>query len=272
MPDISLRSLLRKARARGYAVPAFNVVDQAGMDGVLDAALQYRSPVVVQISERTARFWGPRLIRAGFAVRRRESDVTAILHLDHCGDPAFVLTCLNAGWDSALYDSSALPFASALDSTKSLVDAAARLDADIEGEFERIVGVGDAAADLAPVERCVTFARSTGIACLSPNIGTRHGLYESAPEIHYDRVRTLAAVTPVVLHGGSGLSDQSLRKAVKCGVSKVNFSSLLKAEYVSVVHSFAASDPLALAAALRSRMAEVCGPAMSRLGSAGQAT
>lgn len=273
MSAVTLRSLLRKAQGKGYAVPAFNVVDQAGMDGVLAAAVRYRSPVIVQFSERTARFWGPRVIMAGFAERRDELNATAILHLDHCRDPKFVLACVEAGWDSALYDSSALPFRAALDGTKSLVEAA--MGADIEGEFERIAGAREDGGDLASVERCVMFVRSTGIACLSPNVGTRHGFYVNDPEIYFDRVRTLAAMTPVVLHGGSGLSDESLRKAVEYGVSKVNFSSLLKAEYASVVRAFTErpiSDPLALAVALRHRLAQVCGRAMLRLGSAGEAT
>ncbi len=276
MPATPLRALLGKARSEHYALPAFNVVDQASMDAVLDAAVLHRSPVVVQVSVRTARFWGPDVIRAGFVARLRHVDAHAALHLDHCEDPEFLMDCLRADWESALFDASTLPFARAVEETRSLVDRAAELGADIEGEFERIARVLDEApeCDAVPVEQCVSFVESTGVSCFSPDLGTRHGMYEGDPEVRYDRARSLATTTPVVLHGGSGLSADCLGRAVRCGVSKVNFSSVLKAEYGAVVTSMAdrvAAEPLGLAAALRDRLSIVCGAYMARLGSVGRA-
>src|SRR3954452_2836754 len=98
-----LSAALRSARTGGYAVPACNVVDATTMDAVLAAAEQYSSPVVVQVSTRTAIAWSPPRIAAIFRALAGERDVAATLHLDHCTDSALVLSCMAVGWNSALF-------------------------------------------------------------------------------------------------------------------------------------------------------------------------
>jgi ketose-bisphosphate aldolase len=270
----TLGALLRRARAQGYAVPAFNVVDEATMAAVLDTAAAIGSPVVVQTSARTAAFWGVTALRAVFEARRAASGVAAVLHLDHCADAAQVLDCVRAGWESALFDVSDRPFAEAVAATRQVVAEAARHGAEIEGEFERIAAIGEATPAGAAVsfERSREFVAATGVACLSPDLGTRHGCYDADPPIRLALARRLAATVPVVLHGGSGLSAAALAGAVAAGVSKINFSSAVKAEYLATVRDVAGSagEPLDLPRALRTRVGAVCDTYIRRSGSQGR--
>jgi fructose/tagatose bisphosphate aldolase len=99
--------MLTAARADGYAVPAFNVIDVATMDGVLRAAAKADSPVIVQTAAATARTWGPSILAAAFAALRRAAGAKAILQLDHCDQPDLIETCLEVGWNAVLFDAAA---------------------------------------------------------------------------------------------------------------------------------------------------------------------
>lgn len=270
-----LRELLDDAYRCGYAVPAFNIVDELSMDAVLRAAAEMASPVVVQASERTVRFWGERMLRAGFVAKTRLYGSTAVLHLDHCHDPALVLACLEAGWDSALFDASDRGFGDGVRSTRWLVRQAERRGAGIEGEFEAIARVGATASNApaaASYEDCVRFLESTGVCALGTALGTRHGMHETDPEIDHARARQLAPLVPVVLHGGSGLSAVCLRAVVGSGVSKINFSSVLKKRYAAARDWADTSqpEPLEPLRAVHGGLQELCRDYTRLLGSAGR--
>ncbi|GAA4811333.1 class II fructose-bisphosphate aldolase [Streptomyces ziwulingensis] len=276
MSVVRLRELLDDARTGGYAIPAFNVIDELSMDAVVSSAARARSPVVVQVSVRTARFWGPGLLHTAFEAKRRLHGATAVLHLDHCQDPGFLLSCLDSGWRSALFDSSHLPAAQSVRETRRLVAQAERREAEIEGEFERIVRVDappEPAGPRTDPADVAAFLDATGVHCFGPDLGTRHGTHLTEPKIDYERARWLSSRVPVVLHGGSGLPEGSLRKAVDSGVTKVNFSSVLKETYTAAVHGFAragSTEPLDLVRAAHSRIGELCRHYADVLGSTGR--
>ena len=277
MPAACLRQLLDDALADGRAVPAFNVVDELSMDAVLAGAARARSPVVVQVSVRTAKYWGREPLAAAFETRSRLHSTTAVLHLDHCTDPLFLLACLDSGWTSALIDTSHLPYAESVRTTRGVVRTAAAYDAVIEGEFERIPRLDDSGDSgeqgaSSSLDDEVAFLEATGVHCLGPALGTRHGMHIDEPEIDHDRARRLSALTRVVLHGGSGLSEGCLRKVVASGVTKINFSSVLKQTYVSAVRDFAGTtgtEPLDWMSTAHTRIGELCGHYARVTGSAG---
>ncbi|MDT0382160.1 class II fructose-bisphosphate aldolase [Streptomyces sp. DSM 42041] len=277
---MQLTDLLGPALRDGYAVPAFNVVDGAMMAGVVAAAHRVHSPVILQVSERIARALGPKHFKTSFDQLVAETDTTAILHLDHCGDPALVEACLSAGWDSALYDASHLPFGEAVRTTTEVVRTAERYGAQIEGEFERIgrVTVADEPA-VRPVSDSVTFIRKTGVACFSPAVGTLHGRYVTAPRLQPERVEEIvrACGIPQVLHGATGLDDAVLQEFVDRGVSKINFSTVLKGAHTDAVRSHAAErgyelEPLNLFLDIRTRVTKVAEHYMVVLQSHGRAS
>ncbi|MFD5778900.1 class II fructose-bisphosphate aldolase [Streptomyces sp. NPDC126933] len=275
---MSLTELLRPALSEGYAVPAFNVVDGAMLAGVIDAAHRVQSPVIVQVSERIARALGPEHFKAAFDQLVGETEASAVLHLDHCGDPVFAEKCLAAGWDSALYDASDLPYEEALRTTMEVVRTAERYGAEIEGEFERIGRANLADVVVArPVSDSVEFIRRTGVACFSPAVGTLHGRYVAAPRLQPERVDEIvrACGVPQVLHGATGLDDATLQDFVGRGIAKINFSTVLKGVHTDAVRSHAAEpgrelEPLNLFLDIRTRVTKVVEHYMTVLRSHGR--
>ncbi|MFF4306845.1 class II fructose-bisphosphate aldolase [Streptomyces sp. NPDC001601] len=244
MSRLLLGSVLRLAKLGGYAVPACNVFDAVGMDAVLAVGERLSSPVVVQVSTRTLRAWGPHRLRQLFAALVAQRHVQAVLHLDHCTDPDLITSCMEAGWDSALFDASSMDFESAVRLTRRLVARGADHGFDIEGEIDPIGSVLDAGSRPAVVDvsRSVDFVERTGVCCFSPSAGTLHGLSAAPVALDFEGITELAERTglPLVLHGGSGLDDKTLRQAVDCGIAKVNVSSALKAAFRS---SLATAEP-----------------------------
>jgi ketose-bisphosphate aldolase len=285
LPVVSLEELLRPALSGGYAVAAFNVVDAAMMAGVVEAAEQAGSPVIVQAAVRAVRAFGPQLFKAMFDNLIERSGATAALHLDHCPDAGLAEECLAAGWNSALLDVSHLPYEQGLEATAKLVEVAAAYGGHIEGEFERIgradqhteqhTGEDGAGVRTEPLEGSVRFIRETGVACFSPDVGTLHGRYRTAPLLDLGRAAELARATgvPQVLHGASGLTDGQLRAFAGSGVAKVNFSTTLKDAYAEAVRSQAvggALEPVELLGEVCARVRKPVAHYIGVLGSAGR--
>ena len=121
MPVVSLKEVLGPAFEKRYGVGAFNIVDDLTMMAVLDAAAETKSPVIIQVSVKTVKFWGARLIQQTFAELASQRPIPATLHLDHCPDVAMIKTCLEAGWNSALFDASNLTYEENLRQTTEVV-------------------------------------------------------------------------------------------------------------------------------------------------------
>jgi fructose-bisphosphate aldolase class II len=210
------------------------------MRAVLDAAVYSSAPVVIQFSPRTLEFWSAKAVLGVFQTLMEDVDVPATLHLDHCQNPEVIRRCLETGWNSALFDASHLPYDEALASTRELVRHADQMGADIEGEIHQI-GRADApggpALAMEGLAPAVDFIKATGVTCFSPAVGVSHGEYAQEPDIQFQLIEDLssAANTPLVLHGGTGLDEISIRKAVVRGVAKVNFSTALKVAYMKAV-------------------------------------
>src|ERR1700678_4032130 len=159
MSVVSLKEILDLAFAKRYGVGAFNIVDDLTMMAVLDAAVETRSPVIIQVSVKTVKFWGARLLQQTFTELASQRPIPATLHLDHCPDVAVIKTCLEAGWNSALFDASNLTYAENLRQTKEVVRFAQKLGAGVEGELEAVKGVDPAVrgtrwAELVRVQKC----------------------------------------------------------------------------------------------------------------------
>ena len=234
MPVVSLKAILDPAFEQRYGVGAFNIVDDLTMMAVLDAAVETRSPVIIQVSVKTVKFWGARLLQQTFAELASQRPIPATLHLDHCPDVSIIKTCLDAGWNSALFDASNLTYDQNLRQTREVVNFAKKLGAGVEGELEAVKGVedgigGDIEGELVPTDKCVEFIEATGIDCFAPAIGTAHGMYTTEPVINFDRVKEITSrkSIPIVLHGGTGLSYDTCRRLIQIGCAKVNISTKL---------------------------------------------
>jgi len=283
MPAASMQSILRDAFAHRYGVGAFNVVDGLTMEAVLSAAGETRSPVIVQVSVKTVKQMGARLLRLMFEELASRVAAPAALHLDHCSDRSLIAACVEAGWDSVLFDASSLSFEDNLAQTREVVALAHAHGVAVEGELESILGVEDgmgseADSPVVPLDSALRFLRETGIDSFAPAIGTAHGLYKGEPRIDFERVSEIVAAEPVplVVHGGTGLRDEVLRQLIARGAVKVNISTQLKITMADAYRTYlnerpSEYDPMKLFAAVKGEVRAMTAAYMHRLGSAGRA-
>lgn len=239
MPLVSLKEILQPAFAERYGVPAINIVNDLTIEAVLAAAVEERSPVIVQTSVKTVKMYGRDQLFGIFSALLRDVDVPVALHLDHCPDRAVITSCLDGGWSSVLFDAHELDVAENLRQTTEVVQEAQRHGASVEGEIEGIQGVeDDIGSDEASVQQslevAVDFIKRTGVDCFAPAIGNAHGQYAAAPVLDHQRVSDLVEATgvPMALHGGTGLSKEQFQDLIARGCAKVNISTALKEAYM----------------------------------------
>ncbi len=239
MPVVSTKEIVDRAFAERYGVGAFNILDDLSIDAVLAAAEQERAPVIVQTSVKTVRAYGRDRLLAVFRAMARDVSVPVSLHLDHCPYRDVISECLQAGWNSVLFDAHELDVAENLRQTKEVVAQARQYGAHVEGEIEGIVGVeddigSDEASKRQSLEVAVDFIKATGVDVFAPAIGNAHGQYKQAPTLDHQRVSDLVAATgvPMALHGGTGLSAEQFRDLIARGCAKVNISTAIKESYL----------------------------------------
>lgn len=239
MPVVSMKETLDRALAERYGVPAFNILNDLTIEAVLAAAVEERSPVILQTSVKTVKMYGRDQLYGIFSSMVRDIDVPVSLHLDHCPDRQVISSCLEGGWNSVLFDAHELEVAENLLQTTEVVREAQARGASVEGEIEGIQGVedgigSDEASQQQSLEVAVDFIQRTGVDCFAPAIGNAHGQYASAPVLDHQRVTDLVEATgvPMALHGGTGLSKEQFQDLIARGCAKVNISTALKEAYM----------------------------------------
>lgn len=283
MSVASLPEIMDRAFQKRYGIAAFNTVDDITMHGVIRAAEQSKSPLIVQISVKTVKFWGAEVIHHMFTDMAMRATVPIALHLDHCPDPEVARACLKVGWNSVLFDGSGMSFEENQRLTKEIVRDAKKTGAAVEGEVVAVGGVEDGMGSeeeggLPPIEKELEFIEDTGIYCYAPPIGTAHGFYKAAPRIRYDRMEYLVKKTnmPMVLHGGTGLNTDVYERLIALGAAKVNISTQLKKTYADGFYNYVGKnptqyDPLKLIGAVQNDVTEMAKGFLKTFGSAGQA-
>lgn len=231
--------LCRHAQSAGYGLAAVNILDDLSLRAVIGAAEQAGSPLIIQCSVKTVKSLGLESITSMFRLAATDSPIPLALHLDHCPDRAVLSSVIAAGWSSVLFDASDRSLADAERETAEVVAEAHAAGVDVESEIENIVGVEDGVgSDVAlhgyTVQQLAEVAERTGADLLAPQLGTAHGMYKSEPVLVPDRARELREVSgrPVVLHGGTGLSEAQFGKFIAAGVSKINISTGIKRAYM----------------------------------------
>ena len=250
MPVASLKELVDEALAKGYAVPAINIVDELSLQAVVDAAVDVRSPLIVQTSVKTVKSIGRDVLKAMFDATVAPEPVPVALHLDHCPDREVISSCLAAGWNSVLFDASALPVEENQRQTVEVVAEARKYGAHVEGEIEGITGVEDGVGSDTESERqsleiATRFIETTGVDVFAPAIGNAHGMYQRAPKLDSQRVTDIVEATgiPVALHGGTGMSPDQFTDLISRGCAKVNISTALKIRLMQSGYDFMTENP-----------------------------
>lgn len=232
---VSMRELLADAEKNNYAVGGFNCPTLENVYGVMQAAEKEQVPVILsfpQVHEKTVplKVIGPILLQAA-----RDAKVPVCVHLDHGSTVAYVEEALRLGFNSVMYDGSKLSLAENIRNTQAVVKLARKYQADVEAELGGIAGdeagisSGDTESKLTDIYEAVEFVQATGVNSLAASIGTAHGFYTEAPKIDFRRIEEIHRKTglPLVMHGGSGVSDEDYHKAINLGIRKVNYYSYM---------------------------------------------
>lgn len=250
MTVVPICQILDRAFAERYGVAAINVVDDLSLEAVLAAAAELDAPLIVQTSVKTVKAIGAGPLISMWRARAQAVPVPVSLHLDHCPDRAWITTCLDAGWNSVLFDASHLDVEENTRQTIEVVAEADRRGAQVEGEIESVLGVedgvgSDEAAAVHPIEVSSRFIQDTGIYSFAPAIGTAHGLYKREPHLMPERVTEIVERHPIpmVLHGGTGLTEGQFTDLISRGCAKVNISTALKIAFVESHREYLEANP-----------------------------
>jgi tagatose 1,6-diphosphate aldolase GatY/KbaY len=243
MPISNTREILLKATEGKYSVGAFNVTNIIQMEAVVEAAIGRSAPLIIQTSVTPSKFIGPEVFVAVYRALAESAPVPIALHLDHCTDVQYCKTCAGAGYTSIMIDASEQPFEENARQTKEVCDFVHDLgQASVEGELGTVSGVEDQIrvaedqSQLCDPEKAVEFVEMTGVDVLAPAIGTAHGIYKTKnPMLDFDRfekifqlINGLRVRVPLVIHGGTGLQPEVVKRLVDSGGSKFNVSTELK--------------------------------------------
>ncbi|WP_442601256.1 class II fructose-bisphosphate aldolase [Paenibacillus sp. KN14-4R] len=240
---ISSTTMLQVARKNGYGITAFNVHTLEMLQAVVEAAEELNAPLILQTTVGTVKHLGPEYIVAAAQTAAKKSNVPIALHLDHCTDYDLLVKCIREGYTSVMIDASMFPFEENVARTIEVVKVAKAAGVNVEAELGKVGGVEDdiivdeADANLAIPEECARFVELTGVPTLAPAIGTAHGIYKGEPNIAFDRIAEIARIVdlPLVLHGGSGIPSEQVRRCVALGMSKMNVATELRIAFSNAI-------------------------------------
>lgn len=234
-----MKTLLEAAKRGGYAVGAFNVNNLETIEGVALAAEEERSPVIFAIGQGPLKHTKLPYLASLVLKVAENLTVPAAVHLDHGSTYEQALACMMHGFTSVMIDCSTLPIEQNIANTKRVVEAARLVDVTVESELGHVGGAEDSVETtegaLTKVDEAVRFVEETGVDALAVAVGTVHGFYKWEPKLDFGRLAEIAQTVsiPLVLHGGSGTPDESIRKAIGLGITKINVYTELKNAYLS---------------------------------------
>ncbi|GAC1564329.1 MAG: tagatose-bisphosphate aldolase subunit GatY [Ktedonobacteraceae bacterium] len=285
MPVVSIKEMMDHAFQERYGVAAFNIFNDLTLEAVLTAAVEARSPVIIQTSVKTVKSIGLNLLFAMWTELTRDISVPVTLHLDHCPERDVISACLAKGWNSVLFDASALSVAENQRQTTEVVAEARRYGAGVEGEIEGIQGVEDGVGSdeistQQSLDVALDFIRATGIEIFAPAIGNAHGVYKTEPKLDVQRVSDIVAAVPIpiALHGGTGMTNQQFTDLIARGCAKVNISTAVKVKFMQSSLAFLRDaeakgkwDPPSLFKSVREEIKEMAKGYLHTFGSEGKA-
>ncbi len=240
------KQMLEKAKQEGYAIPHFNINNLEWTRFILETCEEEKSPVILGVSE------GAKKYMVGFAtvtemvkamVKELHITVPVALHLDHGSSVESCKEAIDAGFTSVMIDASKYSVEENIQMTREVVTYAHERNVTVEAEIGHVGGEEDGVADelaYAKVEDAVLLAKETGIDSLAPALGSVHGIYKGEPKLDFDRMMQVKELTnlPLVLHGGSGIPDQLIKKSITCGICKLNINTDLQIVWAKDVREF----------------------------------
>ena len=275
MPLVTSKEMFKKSMDEHFAIGAFNVNNMEIIQGIVDAAAEENSPVILQVSSSAIKYARIGYLRKMIEAALEEHDIPIVLHLDHGPDFETCKMCVDNGFTSVMFDGSKYDFEENVRLTKQVVDYAHEHGVVVEAELGKLAGVEDD-VNVSEEDSMYTdpmqakeFVERTGCDSLAIAIGTSHGAYKfkGEPRLRFDilaKVKELIPNTPIVLHGAStvipelvemcnkyggnipgakGVPDEILHEASKSGVSKINVDTDLRLAMTAQIRKVFAEDP-----------------------------
>lgn len=275
MALITSKEMFKKAYEGGYAVGAFNVNNMEIIQGIVEAAKEENSPLILQVSAGARKYANPIYLKKLVEAAMEESGLDIVLHLDHGEDFEICKQCVDDGFTSVMIDGSKYPFEENIELTKRVVDYAHSKGVVVEAELGRLAGIEDAVnvdardATFTDPDQAVEFVERTGVDSLAIAIGTSHGAYKfkGEPQLDFERLVAITKLLPgfpLVLHGASsvpkefvdlcnkyggeipgaaGVPEEMLRRAAKMGVCKINIDTDLRLALTASIRKFFVENP-----------------------------
>jgi len=233
---VSLHSILNAAKEGHYAVGAFNCLSLEHAIGAIQAAEMAKSPIIIQLAE--VQFPGApiELMAPVFLSLAKRASVPVTVHLDHAQSLETCVKAIKLGFNSVMYDGAALDFERNVSETTQVVRLARAAGVDVEAELGRVGNAGTEDEDnqdddvFTSVDEAVEFVKLTGVDALAIAIGNLHGNYIATPKLNIDRLIEISKATslPLVLHGGSGTSEEDFKACIHNGICKINVATALQ--------------------------------------------
>jgi len=251
MPLSPISQILSHAVKNKYAVGAFNANNMEIVQAIMNAAEEERAPVIIQASQGALKYAGIEFITAMVRAKAERTDIPVALHLDHGTSLVQVIKCLREGFTSVMYDGSSFPLEENIQQTREVVKIAHAAGISVEGELGRIGGtedditVGEKEAFFTDPSEAEEFVKRTSVDALAVAIGTAHGPYKGDPRLDFDRLYQIKekVKTPLVLHGASGVPEESIERAITLGISKINIDTELRQAFSGKVKEQLKSNP-----------------------------
>ncbi|MDZ5782741.1 class II fructose-1,6-bisphosphate aldolase [Marinococcus luteus] len=254
MPLVSMTEMLKTAQKNQYAVGQFNLNNMEFTQAILQAAEEEKSPVICGVSEGAARYMGGfetvvTLVKA--LMKEYNVTVPVAIHLDHGSSFENCMKAMKAGFTSVMIDGSHHPLEYNIEMTKRVVDAAHAIGVSVEAELGRVGGqeddlvVSEAEEAYAIPAECKELVEQTGVDCFAAALGSVHGPYKGEPNLSFTRMEEIQQLVdvPFVLHGGTGIPTEDVKKAIRYGHAKVNVNTESQMSSAAKVREVLAEQP-----------------------------
>lgn len=245
---VSFKSILQDARRGRYAVGAFNCLSLEHVMGAIQAAEELKSPIILQLAEVQFPCAPMELMAPVYLEAARRASVPVAVHLDHGQSLETCVKAIQLGFNSVMFDGAELSFEENVRQTAEIVRIAHAAGVDVEAEMGRVgdtgfggEGTGEATPDVfTDVDESAEFIRLTGVEALAIAIGNLHGRYVATPKLNIERLKEIASRNelPLVLHGGSGTSEEDFKACIHNGICKINVATALQMAVTDAVRKY----------------------------------
>ena len=250
MPLVTSKKLLLDAQEGCYAVGAFNVENMEMVQAVVAAAEELCAPVILQTTPSTLKYADVDFFYANVKTAAEKAAVPVVMHLDHGSSFDLAMQAFRAGYTSIMIDGSPKPFSENVQVTRAVANACHPAGIPVEAELGKVGGkeddlIGGEGNPYTDPREAQAFVEATGVDFLAVAIGTAHGVYKGVPRLDLDRLREIRAIVsiPLVLHGTSGVPDDTVRACIARGICKVNYATDLRIAFTKGVSAYLKEHP-----------------------------